>query len=372
MKADRINHKKLQEAFDQTGADALVVVSAENIQYFSGTAVYSALGWERIPFVLWSREGSPTLGVCNIDESWVKEKSWIQDIRSYVEFAQSPMELLAEVLKERGLARKTIGLEKMSLTAAQQEELLALVPTAGYVACDEAVANVRACKTEEEIATLRKAFHIAEQAIHDGFAEVKVGMTHKAVLDTVTGKAAALGASRSRSSFASGDTPPHSEVGGKKIKPGEVVRIDFVGRYEGYYHDIGRTAVVGDPNPEVRDFYRGRWRVQKRLVDFMRPGVRACDVYWRAFDYFEEEGLPLNEVGPHIGHGVGIGIHESPIIQPYDRSELEPNMTFCIEPRFPVPGVGVFHIEDLIRITETGSEILSDLYDTSEILTIEV
>jgi Xaa-Pro aminopeptidase len=260
----------------------------------------------------------------------------------------------------------------MSLTAAQQEELLALVPTAAYVPCDEAVANVRACKTDQEIGILREAFHIAERAIHDGFAETKVGMTHKAVLDTITGHAAALGASRSRSSLASGDTPPHSEVGGKKITPGEVVRIDFVGRYEGYYYDIGRTAVVGDPSPEVRDFYRGRWRVQRKLYDFMKPGVRACDVYWRAFDCFEEEGLPLAEVGPHIGHGIGIGIHESPINQPYERRELEPNMTFCIEPRFPVPGVGVFHIEDLIRITDTGSEVLSDLYDTSEIIAIEV
>lgn len=366
-----VNHDKVKEALEVIGTEAMVVASGENVRYFAGTSVRSELGWERIAFVLWPKEKPPVMGVCNIYESLVRDKSWIRDIQSYVEFAQSPMELLADLLKERGLERETLGLEKTFLTAAQQEELAALVPHARFVACDEVVARIRACKTEDEIATLTKAFHIAEQAIHDGFSEAKVGMTHKAVLDTITGHASALGATRGRSSFATGDTPPHSAVGAKKIKAGEVIRIDFVGRYDGYYYDIGRTAVAGKPTPQVRDLYRGRWQVQKRLVDFMKPGVRACDVYWRAFDCFEDEGLLLSEVGPHIGHGVGIGMHESPIIQPYEQRELEPNMTVCIEPRFHVPGIGVFHIEDLIRITDTGSEVLSDLHDKSEIFVIE-
>lgn len=369
-KPDTINFERLETGFQESGCDALVVASGENILYFSGVPTTSVLGWERIALVVWPREASPTFIVCNVDESLAKAGSWIEDVRSYIEFAQSPIQLLAEVLKERGLYGKTIGVEKRFLTAAQYEEMVSLLPSTEIVACDRALASIRAIKTDEEIRLLREAFNVAEKAIHQGFSEAKVGMTHKTVLDEITARAAAQGADRGRSSFASGDTPPHSEVGAKKLQFGDVIRIDFVGQYNGYYYDIGRTAVVGEPSPEVQDRYHRRWRVQRKVIEFMAPGVRACEVYWRALDAFSEEGLLLAEVGPHIGHCVGIGIHESPLLQPYEEWRLEPNMTFCIEPRYSVPGVGVFHIEDLVRITETGSDVLSDLYDTSELFVI--
>lgn len=368
--ADTMNLGRLETEFLNTGFDALVAASQESVLYFSGVPIRSVLGWERITAVVWPREGAPSLVVCDIDQSLAEAESRIDDVRAYVEFSESPVETVAAVLREKGLAEKHIGLQMEFLTAAQCEELAALLPKARLEACDRLLDSVWATKTEKEIVLLTEAFNVAEKAIHAGFSKAEVGMTGTEVLEAIDAHAAARGAERGPSTLRTGDSPPTGDARHKKMEPGDLVRVDFVGRYRGYIHDIARTAVVGKPTTRQRDTYRRFWTVQRKVINSMAPGVRLCDVYWRGFQAFQEEGLPMWWVIPHMGHSVGVGLHEHPMIQPYDDRVLEPNMTFCVEPIYPDPGIGTYLCEDLVRITETGSEVLSDLFDTSELFVI--
>jgi Xaa-Pro dipeptidase len=74
---------------------------------------------------------------------------------------------------------------------------------------------------------------------------------------------------------------------------------------------------------------------------------------------------------PHIGHGLGVGLHEHPAISPTSEEVLVPGMVFCIEPLGVDPEVGGFAQEILIHLTEQGPRILSDYTDLANMYVIE-
>jgi Xaa-Pro aminopeptidase len=363
---DTVNFERLERGFQQSGLDALVAASTDFVFYFSGVPVRYSPGWERISVVVWPRDGSPTLIVPGTSEALAKSHSWFDNIRTYTDFVQSPMEALGDVLREQGMSARRVGLQMRLFTVAHCEQLSSIVPEASLEPCDLILDSVRSIKTKAEISLLREAYGIGERAIRDGFRVARIGMTGRELLDIITANAVAQGAERGASSLGVGQTLPHSARGAERISDGDQVRVDLVGRYKGYHHDVGRTALAGKRGAQQRDIYRRFRAVQRKIIDFMAPGVRACDVYWRGLRAFQEEGLHLWWVIPHMGHNVGVGIHEQPMIQPYDQRVLETDMTFAIEPVYVNPKVGTYHIEDLVHITETGSEILSNLCDTTE------
>jgi Xaa-Pro aminopeptidase len=369
-----MNVDALERALSESGWDVLVASSQANVFYTSGAFISTQASIpDRLALVVLPRSGQHVLILCNIEESLGKEESWIEDIRSYVEFARSPLSLLAEVVAEKGLAGGRIGIEKKHLSTAHFEELTKALPRAEFGGCDGLFDSVRATKTDSEVRVLAEAFAIAEGAVYTGFSKAEAGMTERAVLDIMGDCAVTHGAGRGSGVLASGTNTahPHWDAGNRKLQEGDLVRVDFFGgRYRGYLYDLARTAVVGKPTPEQRDTYHRLWEVHKKTISFMSPGVRACDVYQRYLRALEEEHVQSDWVNPHVGHGIGIKGHEDPMLQPYEECELRPNMVFCVEPVYLVPGVCAYHIEDLVQITQHGSDILSQLHDTSDILVI--
>ena len=375
MTRDKLmNADAFRIALRESELDAVVAVSQHNVLYASGAFITTQISIpDRLALAVLPRVGDDVLLVCNIEESLVKDESWIEDVRTYVEFAESPVSLLADVLGEKGLASGRIGIEKEYLSTAYYEELIKALPMAKFEACDRLLESVRAIKTDKEVGVLTETFAIAERAIHAGFSKATVGMTERAILDAMGDYAVAHGAGRGSGVLASGVNTghPHWEAGARKLQVGDLVHVDFCGgRYRGYLYDLARTAVVGKPTADQRDIYRRLWEVERRTISFMSPGVRACDVYQRYLRALEEEGARVDWVNPHVGHSIGMKGHEDPMLQPYEDWELRPNMVFCVEPVYFIPTVCAYHIEDLVLITDTGSEILSDLYDTSDILVI--
>src|SRR5450756_645046 len=105
--------------------DALVAVSPENVLYSSGTNIMTQrLIPDRLALVAWGRDETETFVVCTIEEAQARAESWIADIRGYVEFAESPIAVLAAVLKERGFARGRIGIQMRYLVANFYRELV--------------------------------------------------------------------------------------------------------------------------------------------------------------------------------------------------------------------------------------------------------
>ena len=73
----------------------------------------------------------------------------------------------------------------------------------------------------------------------------------------------------------------------------------------------------------------------------------------------------------HIGHGLGLGLHEHPMLNPTTDQRLLPGMVLCIEPAHYEPGIEGYYVEDLVQVTESGAEVLTDLKSAQELLVID-
>ena len=146
------------------------------------------------------------------------------------------------------------------------------------------------------------------------------------------------------------------------LRSGDIVRLDYGGLFKGYWSDLARTAVVGKPSARQEYILRNLAQIQRAVILNAKAGVKFSFLYNLCKEMFLERGLPF--FMPHIGHGMGLGLHEEPMISPLNDDVLEENMILNIEPLCVDKETGSgYHIEDLILVTKdeprvlTGSEL---------------
>jgi Xaa-Pro dipeptidase len=126
---------------------------------------------------------------------------------------------------------------------------------------------------------------------------------------------------------------------------------------QGYYADMTRTAIIGEPSPEVQKLYDSTFEVVQELVAELRPGLRAgriADVLWEGI---RKRGYSKSHV--LIGHGIGTFINEPPFIMSWQDFVIREGMVINLEPAIYEDGVGGVRIEDPYLVTVTGAERLS-------------
>jgi Xaa-Pro dipeptidase len=368
----RMKVEELVAAMDVEGLDGVVAVMPESVFYITDPLIYTS--WtlrERLALVVFPNGGEPTMIVCDLEESLVRDETWIDDVRVYVEFAQSPIDVLSDVLQEKGLGDKRIGIETTYLAAAYYVRLKEHLPKIDLVSSEMLFNELRAIKCPEEVAHLKHAANVTEQAIYEAFAAASLGTTEKEVADHMNARQLSLGANENGFCiFGMGQNTliAHHFAGPKQLEEGDLVAVDIGSRFDGYYSDVARSAVGGKPTPKQRDTYRKLREAQRETIAQIKPGVRACDVYNHCSKAFQERGLTLTM--PHIGHSLGIGIHEYPMIEPGNVTELREGMVINIEPGYEQPGVGRYALEDTVHVTPAGPEILSDYSETDELFII--
>lgn len=363
---------RIMAALAASDLDALVAVSPENTYYSCDVPILTQkIIRDRLGLVVWTRSEAPVLILCGIEEAQARAEGWITDIRSYVEFATSPVKLLADVIHERKLGRGRIGIEKRYLSTHYWEELTGLLPQATFVGCDRLFDKVRMVKTPEEIRILSDAAQATDRAIRKAFEAARLGTTERETAELMGDELRRSGAeSIAFCILATGKNAPlaHPVPGGTTMAPGQIVRTDFGGYFRWYYSDLARTAVCGRPTPAQADTWTKLYQVQAEVIEAMRPGTRACDLYHLCQRRFGEVGLTFRM--PHIGHSIGIDIHEYPMLNPQTPEELQPDMMFAVEPVHR-GAEGLYHIEDLVLVTDKGPRIVSRSANWEPVLSIQ-
>ena len=145
----------------------------------------------------------------------------------------------------------------------------------------------------------------------------------------------------------------------RALQKGDFVLIEFNGFADGYWADLSRTFVIGDPSERQQQMIQAVSEVLETVVCAVKPNVTAGSLDALARNGFRSFGLEQNFMH-YIGHAVGFAFHEQPILKTDSDVLLEPGMLLAIEPGLYIDGVGGIRIEDNVIVTNVGAECLSN------------
>jgi Xaa-Pro aminopeptidase len=151
---------------------------------------------------------------------------------------------------------------------------------------------------------------------------------------------------------------PHM-TGSGPLRSDEPIVIDLfpVEEKSGYYADMTRTVVKGEPSKEIREMYDALVEAKHLGISRVKAGVSGADIYQAVVDFFKERGYESDTRGfvHNLGHGVGLQVHELPTVGPAGKALASGNV-ITIEPGLYYPGIGGVRLEDIGLVTAKGFE----------------
>lgn len=369
-----VNLPVLLSEMKAAGLDACLVASPENFFYLSGWKIQTqTLIRDRYAIGLITADGTTALVVARQEEAQTRRYSWVKDVRTYAEFADSPMKAVAEVMHEKGLSRARIGVEQKYVSALYFKDLQARLPAATLDACDTVFDRARMVKTTPEIEALKAAASGTDEAIRRALESARPGDPEHALSRTMSDTLFEIGKGEFRDlswGVASGPNilVTHYWTGERALADNEMVRINVRSTFKGYYSHLYRMAVVGRANDRHLSWYAKARDIHYRALDRLRLGARVCDLYHAVRKDMQDVGVTVK--GSLVGHSTGIALHENPRIQPLDETVLVAGMVIAIEPLVADPDYCHYHLEDLVLVTEKDPVLLSDRTPTQELFVI--
>lgn len=236
--------------------------------------------------------------------------------------------------------------------------------TVELLSLEDEVKNLRAVKDLQELSFLRSAIDLATQSFLHILGVIQEGSIEKDLaleMEFFMKRHGAEGtgfdiiiASGQRSAL------PHGRASGKKIEKGDFILIDFGLRTQGYHSDQTRTLVCGEPTQEQSKIYGIVKEAHDRAIEGIQPGTPICEIDKIARDHIREAGYG-DYFGHGLGHGIGLAVHEDPVVNGDNKGLIQEGMVFTIEPGIYIPGWGGVRIEDMVLVKENGVEVLTYL-----------
>jgi len=333
------------------GVDGLLVTHLPNIRYLTGFTGSAALLLIR---------ADATILISDFRYA-VQAPLEVGQVASVEIDQRSVWDRLARVLT--GVPLDAFGIEAANLTVRDAERLSGLT-RARVVPTSDLVERLRAIKSPEEVAAIRAAAELAQDALAEVLPRVRSGQTEVEI------GAALEGALRRRGSewhpfptiVASGPRSalPHARTSTRAVASGELLLLDFGAQVDGYCADLARTVVVGaradDRQRTIHDMVQ---TAQRRAIEHMRSGMPA-----REGDALAREVIAIRGFGEafghSLGHGLGLEVHEAPRVAPNSEAPLPQHAVVTVEPGVYFPGWGGVRLEDDVYLGAEGAERLSD------------
>ena len=337
---------KITAQLPEHGLDAMLVTSAPGERY--------AVGFEGEGWVLVSRDGA----------RYSTDGRYIEAARQQVtgaeivltERGQSHLALAREEIRRRGLKR--VGFESGRVSADELGRWKDSLPCE-LVAAQGLLDGLRAAKDEEELARMRQAQRITDEAFREILNFIRPGLTEQEVAARLVYELLRRGGERVSfdpivAAGANG-SKPHAVPGDTVIQPGMFVTMDFGCVYEGYCSDMTRTVAVGQPTDEMERVYHTVLEAQRAGIAAARAGVTGSEVDRAARQVIQQAGYG-SFFSHSFGHSLGLEIHESPNASPSEQTVFPAGAVISAEPGIYLPGHFGVRIEDVLVLREGGCE----------------
>ncbi len=342
----RINAVRRQ--LNKKKMDCLIVTKPANVTYttgFSGDDSWAVIT-HRAVYLL-------------TDSRYVEQAA---NLRRHCKIVERPGPMVGTVAKllTKLKSVQTIGVEK-STPLADFEMLRKNIKTRLKTVAN-VVEQLRDIKDAGEITAVKKATQIAAEAIERTLRHIRPAITENelaGMLDFQIRKLAARNSFETIVAFGHNGSLPHHQPGARRLKNNDTVLIDFGVRYKGYCCDLTRCFVVGGASALYKKVYETVQAAQTAAIKLIKPGVEIRKVDTAAREVIAEAGLPV--YGHGTGHGLGLEVHEGPVISKESKGRLQPAMVFTIEPGVYIPGKLGVRIEDDVSVTEKGCKVLSEM-----------
>lgn len=349
----------LSQRMDDNDLDYVVVLPGANFTYNTG---FTREIGDRPLVAFFSADGYPSFIAPRLELKAINQVlSYDARIFSYTD-AQGYENAFTEACARLKLSGKRIGVEYRGMRLLELRQLEQNLTDCEIRQADTLLMEGRMTKDTEELTCIREAIRITEQALNATLTQIRAGQTElevQSILHMELFRAGVDGLAFPSIVLSGGRaTLPHGTAGEREIVEGDCLLFDFGGKCGNYMADITRTFAIGTTDPEWKDIYevvKGANAAARKLAS---PGVKAEDVDSAARAVIEEAGY--GDYFTHrTGHSLGLEVHEPPYIVAGDKTNLQPGMTFTIEPGIYIPDKYGVRIEDDVLVTENGCESLT-------------
>jgi Xaa-Pro aminopeptidase len=278
------------------------------------------------------------------------------------EVVLAPGDLVGAVGGVVRTAGNGLGFEPAGLTWDEGQRLRADLPGQAVLPAPPLVEELREVKDERELTAMREAARLGAEAMAGTLASLREGVTEREVAVDLELAMRRLGADGlafdTIVAFGEQAAEPHHHPGDRPLRAGDLVKLDFGARVDGYCADMTRTVVLGRASRRQRDLYELVRGAQAAGLACLEAGVVAGEVDRACRQPIVEAGL--GDSFPHpTGHGIGLEIHEAPRLRAGSRERVAAGTPVTVEPGVYLPGFGGVRIEDLAVARPGGHELLT-------------
>ena len=255
-----------------------------------------------------------------------------------------------------------LGFEPAGLTWGDGQRLRSGLPGQAVMPAPPLVEELREVKDERELAAMREAARLGDEALAGLLPTLRAAMTERQVAVDLELAMRRLGADGlafgTIVAFGEQAAEPHHRPGDRPLAAGDLVKLDFGARVDGYCADMTRTVVLGRASRRQRDLHELVRGAQAAGLACLQAGVAGGEVDRACRQPITEAGL--GDSFPHpTGHGIGLEIHEAPRLRAGSRDRIAAGTPVTVEPGVYLPGFGGVRIEDLAVARPGGHELLT-------------
>lgn len=337
--------KWLRNQLKSLNLDGMLVSNPINIKYLTGL------------------EAEGTLVIAPKENVFITDSRYIEDVNNKLTIADEIVAYDGKKISKYDyegffMICENIGFEETYVTYADYQKYLQTYKV-NLVETEEIIERQRTIKEESEIECIKKACEITDKTFEYIIRNIKKGMTEKQVAFEIERYMIMQGADglAFETIVASGENSsmPHAIPTDRVIKNGDILLFDMGAKYKGYCSDLSRTIFVGE-DAKLEEEYNFVSEMQKEIYEQFKAGVNIKPIIKEIEAKYQEHNY---EIMHAFGHGVGLNIHEKPVLRANIDKNIKENMVLAIEPGIYEPGKFGIRIEDTFLVTENKCENLT-------------